>query len=128
MRKKALIFLLSFLVLINISGCVPLIIGGAVGALGGYAASRDTIQAETDKTYEKLWEAILITIGMRGAIGEENKLTGSIEAQIESSRVWIEVIRLTPQTNRLKVSARKNHLPNLKLAEDLFVKIMEAAE
>ena len=125
MKKIILFLILCFFV--SILGCAPLIIGGAVGALGGYAVSKDTIQGETDKNYDSLWEAALTVSKIRGQIKYENKTKGYIESEAESSKVYIRFIRLTVSTTRLRVSARKYHLPNMGLAQDIFVKIMEQA-
>lgn len=127
--KKIIVF--SFLipfVFVSISGCAPLIVGGAVGALGGYAVSKDTIGGETDKSYDSLWNSALMIGRIRGQIKNEDMTKGYIELEVESSRVYIRLIRLTAATTRLRVSARKYHLPNLGLAQDIFVKIMEEAK
>jgi len=124
--RKAILVLIPCIFL-SISGCAPLIIGSAVGALGGYAVSKDTIQGETDKSYDSLWEAALTVSKIRGQIKYENKTKGYIESEAESSKVYIRFIRLTVSTTRLRVSARKYHFPNMSLAQDIFVKITEQA-
>ncbi|MFH1269651.1 MAG: hypothetical protein ABIH75_01150, partial [Candidatus Omnitrophota bacterium] len=77
--KKIKLFLILFL-LVSISGCAPLIIGGAVGALGGYAVSKDTIQGETDRSYDSLWAAAYTVSKIRGEIKYDDKMKGYIEA------------------------------------------------
>ncbi|MDO8489617.1 MAG: DUF3568 family protein [Candidatus Omnitrophota bacterium] len=123
MRRSFLFVLFSYL-LISSCGCAPLIIGAAAGGLGAYAVSRDTVQGDTDKNYEALWDSALNVARARGLIQQENAATGYIELGLESSRVWIKLVRLTQTTTRLKVSVRKYHLPNMELAQDIFVKIM----
>ncbi|MFH1414064.1 MAG: DUF3568 family protein [Candidatus Omnitrophota bacterium] len=108
-----------------ISGCLPLIIGGAAGALGAYAVGRDTIQGDTDSPYDEVWEAALAVSRFRGATTKEDSISGAIELESGSSKIWIKLFRLTQATTRLKVSARKHHFPNLSLAQDTFVKIMD---
>lgn len=120
-------FLIPF-VFLNILGCAPLIIGSAVGALGGYAISRDTIQGETDKSYDSLWRSALMVSKIRGTIKQEDGTRGFIELEADKSRICIRLIRLTHATTRLRISARKYHLPNIDLAQDIFVKIMEQAK
>jgi len=124
--KKIILFLIPC-IFVGILGCAPLIIGGAVGALGGHALSKDTIQCETDKNYDGLWEAALTVSKIRGEIKYEDKTKGYIELEAESSKVYIRLIRLTVSTTRLRVSARKYHFPNMSLAQDIFVKVMEQA-
>ena len=116
--------LLSVLVL---SGCAPLIIGGAVGVLGGYAISKDTIQGEADKDYDLLWQAASTVASIKGKITTEDKTKGYLESRVNSSRVRIQIIRLTKATTQLSVSARKWGLPNISLAQEIFIKILEQA-
>ncbi len=126
---KKVIFLYCLLpfVLLNITGCI-FILGGAAGALGAYGISKDTIQVETDKPYDTLWNSALTVGKIRGTIIQEDSQRGYIELQLESSRVWIRFIRLTQATTRIRISARKYHLPNIDLAQYIFVKIMEEAK
>ncbi len=105
-----------------------MIIGGAVGALGGYAVSKDTIQGESDKSYDALWDSALMIGKIRGTVKYEDKTKGYIELEAEASKVYIRLIRLTLSTTRVRVQARKYHFPNMSLAEDIFVKIMEQAK
>jgi len=126
--KKIFSFILFSCFLFSISGCAPLIIGAAAGGLGAYAVSKDTVQGDTDKNYEALWDSALGVAGARGLIQEENAATGYIELGAESSKVWIKLIRLTQATTRVKVSARKYHFPNMELAQDIFVKIISGVK
>ena len=125
--KKIVVLLLPFAFL-NILGCAPLILGTAAGALGAYVVSKDTIQGDTDKPYESLWDAALAISKIRGTIKQEDARKGYIELEAERSRVWIRLIRLTRSTTRLKIAARRYHLPNLELAQDMYVRIMDEAK
>jgi len=125
MKKKLFPLFLILALIFNALGCAPLIVGAAVGALGGYVASRDTVQGETDKPYESLWRAAVEVTRIRGTIKSENSSSGSIEGLIGSTRIWIKLVRLTRSATRLKVSARKYHIPDLNMAEDMYVKIMD---
>ncbi|MFA5411400.1 MAG: hypothetical protein WC321_06055 [Candidatus Omnitrophota bacterium] len=126
--KKSLFTLLIVSSLFVSFGCVPLIIGGAAGALGAKALSKDTIQGETDISYDSLWNAALRVSRIRGVIKQEDGLRGDIELQVGASKAYIRLIRLTHVTTRIRISARKYHLPDIELAQDLFVKIMEEAK
>lgn len=121
-----LLFAVSF-IFINIAGCSPLLIGAAVGGAGVYAISKDTVQGETDKPYDSLWNEAVNVSKVRGTIKQEDYARGTIELEADSSKVWIRVIRLTRLTNRLRVCSRKYHLPNLGLAQEVFTKIMGGA-
>jgi hypothetical protein len=114
--------------LCSILGCAPLIVvGAAVGALGGYALSKDTIQGETDLSYESLWNSALTVSKIRGTVIVEDYNKGYISLDVKPNKVDIGLIRLTQTTTRVKVTARKYHLPNLDLAQDIYVKILEQA-
>jgi len=110
-----------------LTGCVPLVVGAMVGA-GGYAiTSKDTIQGDTDKSYDRLFDAAIRVSKIRGTISQEDSSRGYIELKVESSRVWIRLVRLTRATTRIKISARKYHLSDLELAQEFFTKIIEEA-
>lgn len=109
---------------LNMSGCVPILLGGA-GALGGRAISRDTIKGNSDKSYKTIWKSSLRVARIKGKITKENQESGEIEFEVKPSRVWITLTKLTDSATEIKVKARKYSLPNLELAEEVFVKIME---
>ena len=123
--KKITAFFIFSLLLLNILGCAPLIIGAAVGAVGGYAVSKDTVQGETDKPFDAFWNSALMVSRIRGVVKLEDYEKGYIELEVKPSKVWIRLIRLTQAATRIRVSARKYHLPDLELAQDIYVKIME---
>lgn len=124
MNKTIYAFIIP-LIFVIISGCAPLIIGGAVGALGAYAVSKDTIQGDTDKPYDSLWESAVSVAASKGAIKKEDRARGYIDLKDNSSQVYIRLIRLTRSTVRIRISARKYHLPNLGLAQEIFTKIID---
>lgn len=129
MKKIAAYLFIVPLVLISLSGCLaPIIVGGAVGALGGYAISKDTVQSETDTPYDNLWNSAVQVAKVRGIVEQEDSVKGYLKVKVEVSDVQIRLVRLTRATTRMRVSARRYHLPNLSLAEDIFVKIMEGAK
>lgn len=122
--KKGLSILMVLFILPIICGCVPLMIGAAAGGLGACAVSKDTVQGDSDKNFDLLWESAINVARERGIIQQENIQTGYIELTVDSSKVWIRLIRLTQTTTRIKVSARKFHFPNMKLSQDFFVRII----
>ena len=127
MKNKLFLFLAVPVIIFNLAGCAPLVVGAAVGAVGGYAATRDTIQGDSDRPYESLWNAAVKVAEIRGKIRREDANSGTIQVDVESSLVWIRLIKLTRATTRIRISARKYIFPNLALAQDLYVKIIEEA-
>lgn len=103
---------------------MPLVVGGA-GVLGGYAIGRDSIEGHSDKPYAAIWNSALKVAKIKGKLTKEDKEKGEIELEAELSRAWIKLTKLTKTATKIKVSARRYSLPNLKLAEEVFIKIME---
>jgi len=126
--KKCFSTVLVLLILPFVCGCVPLIIGAAAGGLGAYAVSKDTVQGDSDKNFDLLWESAISVAKQYGIVQQENIQTGYIELTADSSKVWIRLIHLTQATTRIRISARKFHFPNIELAQDLFVKIVSGVK
>ncbi|MDD5281248.1 MAG: DUF3568 family protein [Candidatus Omnitrophica bacterium] len=122
--KKSLSVAMVLFILPVVCGCVPLIIGAAAGGLGAYAVSKDTVQGDSDNDFDSLWESAINVSKQYGVIQQENISTGYIELTVDSSKIWIRLIRLTQATTRIRISARRYHFPNMELAQDIFVKII----
>ena len=122
----ALLLLIPFLV-VGLSGCVPVLLM-AVGGGVVYTASKDTIQGDTDTSYEVLWDSAMKVARIRGTILQENFNRGYIEVDAKPNKIWIQFIRVTTAATKIRVSARKYKLPNIDLAQDVFVKIIEEAK
>jgi len=122
--KKLTLTLTLFIFLAFLSGCIYLIVGG-VGAVGGYAVTRDTVQGEYDVNYSRAWKSALETCNLLGAVTTRDSSRGLIEATIDKAKVRVEVTQLTPEAIRLKVKARKGIFPRLGTAERVFVKTVQ---
>ncbi len=107
------------------AGCAVALLGA--GALGGYAISKDTIQGNTDKTFESVWQASLAAVSEMGAVTGQDRETGLIVGEVQKSDVRVTVEQLTERSVQLSVKARRNLLPNLSLSEKVFVKILRTA-
>ena len=119
--------LLTFSLCLFCNGCAPLIIGAAVGGGAAYMTSKDTMQIETDKSFDTMWNAALTVAKIRGTIKQQDYSRGYVHVETDSGKVWINILRLTQATIRLKVSARKFHMPNIEAAQDICAKIMAQA-
>lgn len=125
MRSKIVgLFLALCVPLIALSGCVVLI-AGSVGAVGGYAVTRDTIQGEYDAGYSRAWKAAVETCNTLGTVTTRDSARGRVEAQIDGAKVRVEITQLTPIALRIKVKARKGLFPRLGTAQNVFVKIVQ---
>lgn len=108
---------------ISMTGCVYFVLGG-VAAVGGYAVSPDTIQGETEKDYDEVWEAAVDVATIMGKVDYKSDKIGEISAIINGARIRIDISQLSPSMVRIKVKARKSFFPSISVAQDVYVKIM----
>ncbi|MDD5356472.1 MAG: hypothetical protein PHY56_08060 [Candidatus Omnitrophica bacterium] len=127
MKTKPIFIALLISFCLFYSGCFYLFIG-AVGAVGGYAVSDDAIQGDTDRGIDKVWSSALRVTNIMGAVDTEDRQKGTIEATVDVSKVKVSIEQLTPKTVRMRVSARRHLLPNRKLAQKIYLKIIENAK
>ncbi len=125
-RLTVLLLLIPFLVA-GLSGCVPVFLM-AVGGVGVYATSKDTIQGDTDTPYEALWDSAVKVARIRGTILQEDFNRGYIEVDAKPNKIWIRFERVTAAATKIRVSARKYKLPNIDLAQEVFIKIIEESK
>ncbi len=114
--------LLLFVLVLSLSGCFYALIGG-VGALGGYAISPDTVEGETQVSYDEVWKAAMDVLSIMGTIKMSDYKLGSIEAVVNRGVVWIDIAQLPGSWVRLRVKVRKNMMPKIRTAQDVWVKI-----
>jgi hypothetical protein len=107
------------------SGCALFLLGA--GAAGGYAISKDEIEGMTDVSYNKIWNAANQVVRRKGIAVLSNHEQGRLEADIENSKVEVQLDQVTKSTVRLRVKARRanNLFPNIKLAQRLFTDIFK---
>jgi hypothetical protein len=127
MKKWLALFVLIPFLVMGLSGCVPVFLM-AVGGVGVYAISKDTIQGDTDTSYEALWDSALRVARIRGTVIQEDFNRGYIEIDAKPNKIWIQFVRVTPAATKIRVSARKYKLPNIDLAQEVFIKIIEEAK
>jgi len=127
MRKKNVLWVvLALVVSLTASGCIYAIAGG-LGALGGYAISPDTVEGDSELDYDTLWDSAVEIVGIMGLIQTKDYKLGTIKATISGAVVTIDVAQISSAEVRMRVKARKNMLPNIKIAQDIFVKIKNRA-
>ncbi|HAJ56988.1 MAG TPA: hypothetical protein DCL35_04380 [Candidatus Omnitrophica bacterium] len=122
--KNAILLPVIFACLVSLSGCFFLV-ASSIGAVGGYAITRDTIQGEYDAKYDAAWKAALNACNMLGAVSNRDSTKGIVEALVDKAKIKIEIAQLTPVAIRVKVKARKGLFPRLGTAEKVFVKIVQ---
>ena len=105
-----------------LSGCAPILLA-TVGAVGGYAVSRDSVAIDLDRPADRVWSACLEEVKRQGLIKREDRAGGRIDAQIRKVDVVLTLETLTPSTVRVVIRARKNLLPQVEIAQRLGVAI-----
>lgn len=120
---------IMILSIFGISGCAPLIVGAALGAAGVHVISKDSVGVDTDKGYDNIWNAAMDVASSKGIVKRQDMDRGYIEVTLNTAtRAWIRLSPVTRSTTRLKVSARKHHLPNFELAQEILVKILDQSK
>lgn len=113
--------------MLTASGCFYLVVGG-VGALGGYAISPDTVEGNVEgRNSQDMWQAAVQVVSIMGIIQEKNEISGVVIAKIEGTQVTVSVSEPITDTVKLRVKARKGMMPKVKLAQDIYTKIVQAA-
>ncbi|MBF0522106.1 MAG: DUF3568 family protein [Candidatus Omnitrophica bacterium] len=105
-----------------LSGCVWLAVG-AVGAVGGYAASPDTFEGILENEQSAVWDASVEVISIMGVIQEEDHAQGTIQATVSGAKITATVTQSGKNAVKLSIKARKLGLPKVSLAQDIYVKI-----
>ena len=119
--KKVFIAVISILFL---NGCIPVLLG--LGALGGYALSTDSAVGNVSTEYRILWDICLDKLQtMEAEILRTDESAGLIKSRISEHDVTIKLKNINPETQRLKVSARRNLLPKPQFSQKVFFKIIE---
>ena len=127
LRKKNVFWVTLVLVFsLTASGCIPVIAGG-LGALGGYSISPDTVEGDSELDYDTLWDSAVEIVGIMGLIRTKDYKLGNIKASISGAAVTIDLAQISSSEVRMRIKARKNMLPNIKIAQDIFVKIKNHA-
>jgi hypothetical protein len=124
--KYLQVLLAAFLCVFS-SGCIFLVIGG-VGAVGGYAISRDTFEGVSSKGQEELLTAAHKVLSIMGTITDERPRDGEIVATVYGNHVTVDVIQINLTTSKLRVKARRDFLPSIGVAQEVYTKIMHLLE
>src|SRR3989338_8914320 len=122
MFRRFFIYFLVF-TLASTSGCTLFLIGGAATA-GAIAVSQDFATTSLDVSFERAWKVSLAQLRKVGRVHDSLRKMGEIDATVEDSKVHVKISRLNEHTVDIKVSARKNLLPNTDLAQSILASII----
>ena len=122
---KALV--VALIGLFTASGCIYLGVG-AIGAVGGYMVSPDTIEGILHADFEQVWESAHKELARQQAqIVREDHTGGYVSANIGRADVMIQISPSESAKDwKLAVTARKNMFPKVKLAQNIYTNIHES--
>jgi hypothetical protein len=107
------------------SGCVAMALVGA-GSAGAYAISKDSIEGEVKTGLPKVYNASADVVKSKGMIKSEDKAHGKIEGVVGNGvTVKIELSKVSWRSTKIKVEARKNLLPNIEEAQEIYTAILK---
>jgi len=112
------------LVVLLLTGCVPLLVGA--GVVTGYALSSDSATGNVASEYRVLWDMCLDKLEtMEAELVYSNESKGVIKARVSENAVIIKINTVSQSTQRLRVSARRTMMPKPQFAQKVFFKIVE---
>ena len=121
--KHILARLLMIPLLLSLSGCVYLVVGG-IGALGGYVVSPDTVEGVTGHDVKDVWDAAVEVVSIMGTVNEQQEQAGILIARVNGCKVTITISQLADQATKVRIKSRKAFLPKITVSQEVYVKIM----
>ena len=118
--KKNFCFLIFYFLFL--AGCAPVIIGGA--AAGVIVIAQDFATTSVDTSFQNAWSVANKEMRRIGSVEKSFQKLGEIKATVEGSKVTVTISKLTEKTMDIKVTARKNLLPNTDLAQSILTSII----
>ena len=120
--SKKLVILVIGISLLT-SGCAVFLIGA--GVAGGYAISKDTMEFNSDKSFNSIWDSSAHVLDIMGTVKTKDYNKGKLEADISGTHVIVNIESITKNATRLRVSARKYMLPDMTTAQNVLNKIIQ---
>jgi len=126
--RQNIVLCLFAVFMIALNGCVYLVVGG-VGALGGYVVSPDTVEGMMDSyDMDQVWTASREVVSLMGVITEESEGAGILMADLQKTKLTVTVSRIGYDGAKLAVKARRSMFPRIKIAQDVYMKIVSRLE
>ncbi|NTV29151.1 MAG: hypothetical protein HGA80_03610 [Candidatus Omnitrophica bacterium] len=117
--------LLSATLVLASSGCVYLAVG-ALGVVGGYVVSPDTVEGTINFSLGETWDASKEIVRIMGTVVEENEAIGQLVATVNGTRVTVSILTINSSSSKLSVKARKSFMPKIDVAQDVYTKIVNS--
>ena len=113
-RTHGILCLLAFL----LSGCAPVLLA-TVGAVAGYAGSKDSVTLDLDRPWNQVWKACLEQMNEEGRLKKTDQGNGRLDARVKETDVVLTLEQLTPSTVRVTIRARRHLLPRVEVAQHI---------
>ncbi|PIW63817.1 MAG: hypothetical protein COW13_01410 [Candidatus Omnitrophica bacterium CG12_big_fil_rev_8_21_14_0_65_50_5] len=115
--------LVAVIGLLTTSGCIYLGVG-AIGAVGGYMVSPDTVEGLVVADYADIWQACYDEIAKQGPILTQDETGGYLLSNVRGTEVTVQIVPTdSPQVWKISVKARKKMFPRVKLAQKIYTAI-----
>lgn len=115
-------FLITYIIvgwLVTLSGCAPILIGGAA-AVGVIVVTRDFAQTTLDIEYADMWQIANEEIRNLGQLTGSSKWKGEIVGLVDGARVKVKIKKLTEKSVHIKVIAWRNVIPDTELSKQIL--------
>ena len=96
--------------------------------MGGYAISGDTFEGVSNKGQEELLASAHKVLSIMGTITDERPKDGEVVGTVSGNRVVVDVIQINLTTSKLRVKARNAIFPRIRVAQEVYTKIMNQLE
>ncbi len=120
---KKILFYIAIGIPLLMAGCAPVLIGGA--AVGGaIVVAQDFATTSVDAPFHHVWSVANDELRRLGEIEKSFRKLGEIKAKVEGASIKVTISKLTEKTVDIKVTARKNLLPDTDLAQSILTSII----
>ncbi|HNU99297.1 MAG TPA: hypothetical protein PKK20_05110 [Verrucomicrobiota bacterium] len=69
---------------------------------------KDRIESRYERPLDQIFEAAREVLAFNGTLTGENRISNSLEARIDNSKVWVKLDEVEPSICRVMVQARKS--------------------
>ena len=114
--------LVSVVLVVGMMGCAAVALVG-VGAVAGYAVSRDRVEMVVERPYEQVWAAAMDETKHSGLLKDVDQDKGRIEAMHQGTHIEVTLEQVTETAVKVVIKARKHLLPQIDTAQRLAARL-----
>ena len=104
MKKNFLAFALAACAAVSITGCYSTADGHMKA---GVPFAKDTLESRYERPVPQIFAAAKDVLAFNGTLVSENTVNNSLEARVDTRRVWVKVDEVEPKVSRVIVQARR---------------------